>query len=80
MTTMPLDRRSHASQTGAAPLTARECEVIRLVALGWRDRQIARTLGIAPCSVSWHVRNILKKLGLHSRTAAACYAVRHGLA
>ena len=61
-------------------LTARECEVLRLVAAGLHDRQIADELFIAPRTVSFHVANLLSKLGVESRSAAAAYAVRNGLA
>ena len=61
-------------------LTPREVEVLRLVAAGLQDRQIAETLFIAPRTASFHVANLLAKLGVDSRSAAAAYAVRNGLA
>ena len=60
-------------------LTRREREVLRLVAVGWSDREIAATLAIRPRTVEWHVANLLRKLGVGSRTAAAAHAIRHGL-
>ena len=64
----------------AAGLTAREAEVLRLLAQGLSDREIAEALFISPRTVHGHVTNLLAKLGLESRTAAAAFAVRHGLA
>ena len=63
----------------ALDLTPRELEVLRLVAAGRTDRMIATELSISPRTVGGHVTNILGKLGVESRTAAAAYAVRHGL-
>ncbi len=60
-------------------LTAREAEVLRLLAQGLSDRAIGAILFISPRTVHGHVTNLLAKLGLESRTAAAAYAVRHGL-
>jgi DNA-binding CsgD family transcriptional regulator len=61
-------------------LTPREGEVLRLLVRGLTDREIAAALFISPRTVGGHVANLLAKLGLDSRTAAAAYAVRHGLA
>ncbi|XVX19286.1 response regulator [Actinomycetota bacterium] len=64
----------------AAPhLTDREIEVLRLVARGLGNREIAAELHISDNTVKNHVRNILEKLQLHSRMAAALYAVRENL-
>lgn len=63
----------------AADLTRREREILRLVAAGRADREIAAALAIRPRTVEWHVANILRKLGAASRTAAAAHAIRHGL-
>jgi NarL family two-component system response regulator LiaR len=63
-----------------APLTEREVEVLRLVAQGQSNRQIAETLTIKEGTVRTHVSNILNKLHLASRTQAALYALREGLA
>lgn len=59
-------------------LTARETDVIRLLAAGKTNREIAHQLFIAESTVFSHVSNILSKLGLSSRTAAATWAIRHG--
>ena len=60
-------------------LTERETEVLRLLALGQSNKEIARTLSIGEKTVKTHVSNILAKLGVPSRTQAALYAVRIGL-
>jgi non-specific serine/threonine protein kinase len=61
-------------------LTRREREVLRLLAEGRTDRQIAQELGISPRTVHGHVTNLLGKWGLESRVAAGVFAVRTGLA
>jgi len=62
------------------PLTERELEVLRLIAQGRSNREIAEHLVIAEMTVRTHVSNILSKLHLASRTQAALYALREGLA
>jgi DNA-binding NarL/FixJ family response regulator len=54
-------------------------DVLRLVAEGRKDREVAETLFISRRTVTTHVTNILNKLGAESRSAAVAYAVRHGL-
>ena len=61
-------------------LTEREIEVLRLLAQGQANKEIARSLHIAEKTVKTHVSNILAKLGLQSRTQAALYALRVGIA
>lgn len=61
-------------------LTERETEVLRLVAQGMGNKQIAQVLHVGEKTVKTHVSNILAKLGVQSRTQAALYAVRIGLA
>lgn len=71
---------SHRAATHASGgLSRREVEVIRLVATGATNRQIAQTLVISEKTVARHISNIFNKLGLSSRTAAAAYAYAHGL-
>jgi two-component system, NarL family, response regulator LiaR len=60
-------------------LTERETEVLRLLARGKANKEIARALSIGEQTVKTHVGNILAKLGVRSRTQAALYAVRIGL-
>ncbi|GLZ33594.1 LuxR family transcriptional regulator [Lentzea sp. NBRC 105346] len=65
---------------GDAPaLTDREVEILRLVAQGLSDHEIAARLFLSPHTVHRHVANIRTKLGLPSRTAAAAHAVKAGL-
>jgi DNA-binding NarL/FixJ family response regulator len=60
-------------------LTSRELDVLRLVATGEPNKQIATELGISERTARTHVSRILRKLGLSSRTQAALWAVREGL-
>jgi DNA-binding NarL/FixJ family response regulator len=69
-------------QRDAAPrseLTSRELDVLRLVAAGQPNKQIAAELAISERTARTHVSRILRKLGLSSRTQAALWAVREGL-
>ncbi|MBO0804895.1 MAG: response regulator transcription factor [Nocardiopsaceae bacterium] len=59
------------------PLSAREREVLALIAQGHGNRQIARELAIGEQTVKTHVRSILAKLGLQDRVHAAIFALRH---
>jgi NarL family two-component system response regulator LiaR len=61
-------------------LTPRELEVLRLIAQGMSNREIAQALTISEKTVKTHVSNILSKLHLVDRTQAAIYAHRHGVA
>ena len=63
----------------AEPLTAREREVLHLIAEGLSDREIAGRLVISPHTVHRHVANVRTKLGQPSRAAAVAYAARHKL-
>jgi len=62
------------------PLTNRELEVLRLIAQGLENKEIAEQLVISDATVRTHVSNILGKLHLASRTQAALYALREGFA
>jgi NarL family two-component system response regulator LiaR len=62
------------------PLTDRELEILRLIAQGRNNKEIAGYLVIAEMTVRTHVSNILSKLHLASRTQAALYALKEGLA
>jgi len=61
-------------------LSERETDVLRLLAQGNSNKEIAQTLKLSEKTVKTHVSNILNKLGVPSRTQAALYAVRVGLA
>ena len=63
-------------QGPALRLTERELEVLRLVAKGLNNREVAKELFISENTVKNHVRNILEKLQLHSRMEAVVYAMR----
>ena len=69
-----------AHPLGPRGLTHREMEVLRLVAAGCRNREIARTLMISDRTASHHVASILAKLEVPTRAAATAYALRSGLA
>jgi ATP/maltotriose-dependent transcriptional regulator MalT len=64
---------------GDSPLTSRETEVLRLVATGMSNREIATTLVLSDHTVHRHVANILRKLSQPSRAAAATQAARAGM-
>lgn len=75
-----LAQRAEERHRSVAPrLTDRELEVLRLVAAGMSNREIAGELFIAENTVKNHVRNILEKLHLHSRMEAVVYAMREKL-
>jgi DNA-binding CsgD family transcriptional regulator len=67
------------STVDTSELSSREIDVLRLVAQGLSDQEIAASLTLSAHTVHRHVANIRTKLGLASRTAAAAHAVREGL-
>ncbi|TMB81701.1 MAG: response regulator transcription factor [Chloroflexi bacterium] len=67
------------SPTYPAGLTAREVEVLRLLAGGLTDLQIAEKLVLSPRTVHAHISSIYSKLGVTSRSAATRYAIEHHL-
>ena len=74
-----LDDAAPATHNGDSPLTARETEVLRLVASGLSNREIAGSLVLSEHTVHRHIANILRKLAQSSRSAATAHAVRLGL-
>jgi DNA-binding NarL/FixJ family response regulator len=68
-----------SSHLAPPPLTERELEVIRVLAQGMSDRQIAGTLGISEKTVRNHTSNIYRKLHIFDRTQAVIYAIREGV-
>jgi DNA-binding NarL/FixJ family response regulator len=75
-----LTNRWRGANPGPAALTARETDVLRLIARGLPNKQIASELGLGLRTVESHVSSVLGKLGLGSRTEAALYAVSHRMA
>ncbi len=74
-----LDGLSQKSDAAPDGLTRRELQVLRLVAEGKTNRDVAGELGISEKTVARHVSNMFVKLGLSSRAAATAYAYRHDL-
>ena len=73
-------RSRNAGMARPAALTSREIAVLRLLAEGLHNREIAERLSISPATVSRHLANIYVKLDVTTRAAAAAYAYRHNLA
>jgi DNA-binding NarL/FixJ family response regulator len=71
--------RQDETQDVTASLTTREVEVLRLVAEGKANKEIASELVISERTARTHVSNVLRKIGVHSRTQAALVAAREGL-
>jgi non-specific serine/threonine protein kinase len=67
------------SQTHPAGLSAREVEVLRLVAAGLTNAEVAEKLFLSSRTVEWYLGAIYRKLGIHSRAEAARFAAEHGL-
>jgi DNA-binding NarL/FixJ family response regulator len=75
-----LDARSQQPTAGTrSGLTAREVEIMRLIATGRTNRAIADELVLSEKTVARHISNIFGKLGLSSRAAATAYAYEHNL-
>ncbi len=73
-----LREEAKAKQRDSATLTEREQEILQGLAQGFSNKLIARDLDISEATVKVHVKNLLKKLGLHSRLEAAVWAVGRG--
>jgi ATP/maltotriose-dependent transcriptional regulator MalT len=74
-----IDRLEGSSPSDAHGLSRRELEVLRLVAAGKTNREIASTLVVSEHTVARHLQNIFAKLGVTSRTAATAFAFQHEL-
>ena len=74
----PKPRRAHAASP-MEQLSPRERDILRGIARGASNKEIARELGIAETTVKIHVQHVLRKLGLSSRVQAAVAATAHGL-
>ncbi len=74
-----LNRRRNAADVDM-PLTNREVQVLRHIAMGLSNREIGKSLNISVETVKEHVQNILRKLEANDRTEAAVWAVKKGLA
>ncbi len=74
-----MSKRKDRSDSKDVPLTNRELQVLRHIALGLSNREIGTSLSISVETVKEHVQNILRKLDSTDRTAAAVWAVKSGL-
>ena len=74
-----VDAPPRPGSPSSSPLTARELQVLRLIATGRTNKAIARSLSLSERTVDRHVTNILTKLAVRSRTAATAYAFDHKL-
>ena len=70
---------AHAQPSVASPLTAREAEIVKLIAEGHSSHEIAELLVLSPKTVDRHRANVLEKLGLHNMAELTRYAIRAGL-
>src|SRR4028119_529409 len=73
------DNRSNIMINETNQLSEREREILRLVATGLSNQQIANQLGISVNTVKVHLRNVFRTIGVASRTEATMYAVRAGI-
>ena len=78
-TTQSKMRRPRQTHDFDVPLTNREMQVLRHIAMGLSNREIGKSLGISVETVKEHVQNILRKLNVNDRTQAAVWAVKRGL-
>jgi len=78
-TTVLAQIRGGRQEGGAAPLSARERQVLRLVAEGRSNKEIARALTITERTAKFHVTSLLNKLGADNRAQAAAMAVQRGI-
>jgi two-component system, NarL family, response regulator DegU len=85
MTGALVEELSHLPEGGVAGgrdengLTERELEIVRLVASGFKNKEVGNTLTISERTVKTHLTNIFQKLGVRDRVGLVMYALRHGL-
>jgi DNA-binding NarL/FixJ family response regulator len=70
---------THLRGSAAQKLTAREREIVRHVALGMRNAEVAKQLSISEMTVKTHLNNVFQKLGVRDRVELTLYAIRTGL-
>ena len=75
----PAEPAVNLAATDGTSLTAREREVLRLMAQGMGNKSIARELGISTHTAKFHVASVMAKLDVHSRTEAVSRGIREGL-
>jgi DNA-binding NarL/FixJ family response regulator len=73
------DVAARLGEPASAALTRREREIVRHVALGLRNAEVAKRLAISEVTVKTHVNNIFQKLGIRDRVELALYAIRMGI-
>jgi len=71
--------RARTTETSIPTLTAREREVVQLLAEGKSTKEVAYLLGVGVKTADTHRTNVMRKLGLHSVSALVLYAVRNGM-
>ena len=76
----PTDTAASTAPSPIEQLSPRERDILRCIARGASNKEIARELGIAETTVKIHVQHVLRKLGFSSRVQAAVAATAHGLA
>lgn len=77
---MPRDKAaSYREEKGYEPLTLREREILEALAAGKSGSAIAEEMHIAPLTVRTHIRNLMAKLGVHSRLEAVAFSLKHGI-
>src|SRR5712692_5177403 len=74
-----LGGRSDGADRTVTPLSNRELTVLRLMAEGKRNREIAKDLSLSERTVGNHITNIYNKLGIYDRTQAVVYAIKKGI-
>ena len=86
MATALVEELSHLGPDGGSSggrdengLTERELEIVRLVASGYKNKEVGNTLTISERTVKTHLTNIFQKLGVRDRVGLVMYALKHGL-